>query len=55
MLPRGVLAAGDANERDRAFRGEIKAGPIIEGDGLIGPSLDSDVPVKVRYHGLSES
>lgn len=53
MLPRGTLAAGDANESDRAFRGDVSAGPI--GYGLVGPTLDDDVSVKVRYHGLSES
>lgn len=53
MLPRGVLADGDANERDRALSGEMRAGPI--GEGLVGPTFAADVSVKVRYHGLSES
>ena len=53
MLPRGVLAAGDANERDLALSREIRAGR--KGDGLVGPTLDADVSVKVRYQGLTES
>ena len=53
MFPRGVLAAGDANERDLALRGEIRAGP--RGEGLVGPTLNDDVSVKVRYQGLRES
>ena len=53
MLPRGVLAAGDAKENDRALSGEISAGP--SGDGLVGPTFDADVSVKLRYQGLSES
>lgn len=55
MLPRGVLAAGDANERERALSGEMRAGPTAIGEGLVGPTFDADVSVKVRYHGLSES
>lgn len=26
-----------------------------EGDGVVGPTLNADVSVKVRYHGLRES
>jgi hypothetical protein len=48
--PRGVLATGEAKERDRALRGEISAG-----EGLVGPTLDADVSVRLKYHGLSES
>lgn len=53
MLPRGVLAAGDAKESDLALSGEIRAGP--KGDGLVGPTLDADVSDKVRYQGFRES
>lgn len=53
MPPGGVLAAGDAKEKDRAFSGDIRAGP--SGDGLVGPTLDDAVSVSVRYQGLSES
>lgn len=51
MIPRGALAAGDAKEKDRALSGEISAGP----NGVVGPTLDDDVSVKVRCQGLSES
>lgn len=53
MLPRGVLEAGDANERDLALYGEMRAGP--RGDGLVGPTLEDDVSPKERYQGLRES
>lgn len=54
MLPSGVLAPGEAKERDRAFSGEMRAGP--SGDGpLVGPTLEADVSVRLRYQGLSES
>jgi hypothetical protein len=53
MLPRGVLAAGDANEKDRALSGEMRAGP--SGEGLVGPTLEADVSARLRYQGLSES
>ena len=49
MLPRGVLVAGDANEWDLALSAEIRDGP--KGAVLVGPTLDTDVSVKVRYHG----
>lgn len=55
MYPRGVLVAGDAKERDRALRGDIRAGPTREREGLVGPTFEADVSVKLRYHGLSES
>lgn len=55
MLPRGVLAAGDAKEKERALRGDIRAGPSRDGEGVVGPTLDADVSVIVRYHGFSES
>ncbi|GKV19592.1 hypothetical protein SLEP1_g29829 [Rubroshorea leprosula] len=48
-----LLATGEAKEKERALSGEIKAGP--SGDGLVGPTLDADVFVKLRYHGFSES
>lgn len=47
MVPRGVLAAGDANENDLAL------GPIRE--AFVGPTLEADVSVRLRYHGLTES
>ena len=53
MLPRGVLAAGDANEKDLALSGEIRDGP--KGEGLVGPTLDDDVSVRLRCQGLRES
>lgn len=40
-----LLAAGDAKEKERAFSGEIYA-PVL------CPSLDDDVSVNVRHHGL---
>lgn len=52
-LPRGILAAGDANEKDLALTGEMRAGPNT--GGLVGPTLDADVSVKLRYHGFTES
>lgn len=55
LLPIGVLAAGDAKESDLALSGEIRAGPSREGDGLVGPTLEDDVSVNVRYHGFRES
>lgn len=66
QLPRGVLAAGDAKEKDRALRGEMSAGPSRDGLGLVlivGPTLDDDddeeeddeVSAKERYQGLRES
>ena len=64
QLPRGVLAAGDAKENDRALRGEMSAGPRRDGLGLVlivGPTLDDDddddedVSAKERYQGLRES
>lgn len=54
-LPGGVLAAGDANEKDRAFKGEMRAGPTRVEDVPVGPTFDADVSVNVRYQGLSES
>ena len=54
-LPRGALATGDAKERDRALRGEIRADPRVEGEGLVVPTLDDDVSVNVRFQGLTES
>lgn len=54
MLPGGVLAAGDANEKDRALSGDISAGPKEEG-AVVGPTLEADVSVKLRYQGFSES
>ena len=54
MVPHGALATGDAKERERALRGEIRAEPRREGDMLVGPTLDADVSVNVRCHGLSE-
>lgn len=54
MLPRGVLAVGDANEKDLALADEMRAGPTTK-DGLVGPTLDADVSVKLRYQGLTES
>ena len=53
MLPRGVLAIGDAKEKDLALRGEIRAGPRVE--RFAGPTFDADVSVKVRCQGLRES
>jgi hypothetical protein len=53
MLPGGVLAAGDANERDRALSGEMSAGP--RGEWPVGPTFEADVSAKLRYQGLSES
>lgn len=53
MSPRGALAIGDAKEKDRALRGEMSAGPM--GVGVVGPTLDADVSVKLRYQGLRES
>lgn len=53
MLAGGVLAAGDANEKDRALSGEISAGP--KEDGVVGPTFEADVSVKLRYQGFSES
>lgn len=47
---RGVRAMGEAKESDRAFSGEISAG-----EGLVGPTFDDDVSVRLRYHGFSES
>lgn len=41
------LAAGDAKEKERAFSGEMYA--------LACPSLDDDVSVSVRHHGLTVS
>ncbi|GFZ22048.1 Sec14p-like phosphatidylinositol transfer family protein [Actinidia rufa] len=56
MVPHGALVTGDAKEKDRALRGEIRAGPRREGDELqVGPTLDADVSVNVRCHGLRES
>lgn len=52
-MPRGILAAGDANDRERALSGEMSAGP--SGEGLVGPTLEADVSVRLRYQGLSES
>ena len=54
-LPCGALATGDAKEMDRALSGEIRAGPRMEGEGLVGPALDDDVSVNVRFQGLTES
>lgn len=51
----GVLAAGDANEKDLAFKGEMSAGPSRDDDGAVGPTLDADVSVNERYQGLTES
>ena len=51
----GVLAAGDANEKDLAFNGEMSAGPRNDADEVVGPTLDADVSVNVRYQGLTES
>ena len=53
MVPRGVLAMGDAKESERALSGEMSAGP--NGDGLVGPTLDADVSARLRYQGFSES
>jgi hypothetical protein len=53
MLPRGVLATGDAKEKDLALRGEMRAGPREE--RFVGPTFDADVSVKVRCQGLRES
>ena len=53
MSSRGVLAIGDAKEMDRALSGEMRAGP--RGERLVGPTLDADVSVKLRYHGFRES
>lgn len=52
-MPRGVLAAGEAKENDLAFRGEMRAGP--RGEGVVGPTLEDDVSVRLRYQGLRES
>lgn len=54
---RGVLAAGDAKEKERALRGEMRAGPRREGPGLVvGPTLEKDdVSLRERYQGLRES
>lgn len=41
------LAAGDAKEKERALSGEMYA--------LACPSLDDDVSVSVRHHGLTVS
>lgn len=43
-----LLAAGDAKEKERALSGEMYAPPV-------GPSLDDDVSVSVRHHGLTVS
>lgn len=51
----GVLAAGDAKEKDRAFKGEMRAGPSRVEEGAVGPTFDADVSVNVRYQGLRES
>lgn len=53
MLPRVVLAAGDANENDLALAEDMSAGPTR--DGLVGPTLEDDVSPKLRYQGLTES
>lgn len=53
MLPRGVLAVGDANENDLAVAADVSAGPTD--DELVGPTLDADVSPKLRYQGLTES
>lgn len=54
LIPvRAVLTAGDANESERAPSGETRAGSI--GHRLVGPTLDDEVSVKERYHGLRES
>lgn len=55
MPPRGVLAAGDAKESDLALSGEIRAGPSIEGEGLVGPTFEPDVSANERYQGFKES
>lgn len=58
MWQGGVLATGDAKEKDLAFNGEMRDGPSRDGDGdgcVVGPTLDDDASVSVRYQGLSES
>lgn len=55
MLPREFLATGDANEKDRAFNGEMRAGPSIEGFFVVATLLADVVSARLRYQGLRES
>lgn len=54
MLPRGVLATGEAKEKDLALRGEM-VGPDKLDEGFVGPTFDADVSVNERYQGFNES
>jgi len=52
LSPGGARAMGDAKENERALGPRMDD---VELPAMVGPTLEDDVSVRLRYHGLRES